>query len=510
MANLFSRFKKWLVHERRFRLAWFAEKSQPASEPEDALAHLPDKLAGTIREAANGLPVHPCEKETILAAVETAITRWQEQPHLASNSIVILAHPVSSVSRILVESLSEMRRHVDAPLNVQLLDWAERPADLGSLKQQIKEKLDLLETEGSEAGDREVQKESAGGDRTSKSAVLKKHLAVIPNLCWCFLRSAEGLDGIDYLQDALVNNRRQFWIIGSGQVGWKYLKSTLKVHAYCGEVVPLPALTGEQLQQWLEPIIKKFSIRFSNTALHKRFQNSDSLLKMDLPTAKPAEVLSEISQEISATLQSSVRAVKGDVLETSEAEPDATPKYDYFERLADISDGVSIVALQLFLKSLRYQKASQADIPNQPKSSKSSKNSKHSERSKANALKNASESTNESAEKGNDYNARKADGKPDDAEERVVVATVPKLLPLPDFSQSDLYLLYSLMLHGDLTIRALANSLGDAPQVVTNQVQMLCNADVIEQKDGIVKINSMHYPKLRRELARNNFIIEVS
>ncbi|MEO0770097.1 MAG: ArsR family transcriptional regulator, partial [Cyanobacteria bacterium J06649_4] len=62
----------------------------------------------------------------------------------------------------------------------------------------------------------------------------------------------------------------------------------------------------------------------------------------------------------------------------------------------------------------------------------------------------------------------------------------------------------------DLTIRALAESLGDAPQVVNNQVQVLRNANVIEQKDGVVKTNPVHYPKLRRELAKNNFIIEVS
>ncbi|MEN8447813.1 MAG: ArsR family transcriptional regulator, partial [Cyanobacteria bacterium J06555_13] len=83
------------------------------------------------------------------------------------------------------------------------------------------------------------------------------------------------------------------------------------------------------------------------------------------------------------------------------------------------------------------------------------------------------------------------------------------LSPLPDLSQSDLYLLYSLMLHGDLTIKSLANSLGDAPQVVTNQVQMLRSADVIEQKDSVIKTNPVHYPNLRRELAKNNFIIEV-
>ena len=72
-----------------------------------------------------------------------------------------------------------------------------------------------------------------------------------------------------------------------------------------------------------------------------------------------------------------------------------------------------------------------------------------------------------------------------------------------------MYLLYSLLLHSDMTIDALAKSLGDSPQIVNNQVQVLRNAGVIEQRENIIKINPEHYPELRRKLARNNFIIEI-
>lgn len=344
MANQYSRFKEWLTHERRFRTAWFNKDPQLTPEPEEALAQLPGELADRLQTAVNELSVHPSEKEKVLTVVKEAIAQWQKRPHLANNSIVVLSHPVSSVSRILVESLSEMQ-DVDASLETRLLDWARRPEKAGDLEQQIKQTLDFPKDDGPDGGDR-----------------IPKYLAVIPNLCWCFLRSADGLNGIDYLQETLIDDRRQFWIIGSGQVGWEYLKSTLKIHAYCGKVVALPPLTGEQLQHWLEPIVKSFNIRFSNAALHKRLQNPESVLEMDLLKAKPAEVLSEISQEVSATLQSSLRAIQGEVLDASETDQDASPKYDYFERLADISDGVSTVALQLFLKSLRYRKISQADI----------------------------------------------------------------------------------------------------------------------------------------------------
>lgn len=151
-----------------------------------------------------------------------------------------------------------------------------------------------------------------------------------------------------------------------------------------------------------------------------------------------------------------------------ETETETSPQRDYFDRLANIADGVSVVALQLFIKSLRYRKVTPQRPEDSPSEQKKQKLSSHQ-----------------------------------------LVATVPKLPPLPELSQSDLYLLYSLMLHGDLTIRTLAKSLGDAPQIVNNQVQMLRNADIIEQKDGVIKANPVHYPKLRRELSNNNFIIEV-
>ncbi len=508
MATKLSRFKDWLLNKRQFRVAWFAKDANQKPEPEEALSQLPDDMADELMAALNDLPIHPKEKETVLDALDEAITQWRKHPHLASNSVVVLSHPVSSVARILTESLHELRIHKDNPLDVRLLDWVERPPDSGSIKQQIKEKLEWDEEdlpEDIETGERRDKSVGDSDERDDRSADKRKTLAVIPNMCWCFLRSADGLEGVDYLQETLLSDRNQFWAIGTGQVGWEYLKSTLKFHAYCGETIALKPLTGEEIEDWLKPVIDKFEIQFTDAAIHKRLTDPNTLLDLDISSGNPIEAVSEITQEVSATVQSSVRAAKDKLLSDYEKkeskDADTSPRKEYFERLADMSDGVSVVALQLFVKSLRYREVLEDVLKKEPEGGIQG----HLPKPPTDTPKTDQSSVAREAEDQTD----KEEPDPEKEPEKEIIAVMPKLAPLPELSQSDLYLLYSLMLHGDLTIKALAKSLGDAPQVVNNQVQMLRNAGVIEQKNGVIKTNPVHYPKLRRELSRNNFIIEV-
>ncbi|MGB3295392.1 MAG: hypothetical protein WBB01_20610 [Phormidesmis sp.] len=490
MANRLLRFKERLLEQRYFRVAWFAKDRQIQSVTQTSLSKLPDDIAEALVTATNELSIHPREKEVVLEALNEAITDWQERPHVAINSMVILGHPVSAVSRILACSLEQLEIHEEALRPVNLLDWIERPPDMSSIQAQIEQKLSRAEDKRSP---------NANGDGNADE-LTPQNLAVIPNLCWCFLRSAEGLEGADYLRDSLLGDRTQFWVIGSGQVGWEYLKATLKFHAYCGETVSLPNLTGEELQDWLAPIVEQFEICFEDSSLHKRFQHPERLKDLNISADKPVESISEITQEVSATVKSSLRAVKGEMLPHEPKDEDTNLKRDYFDRLADISDGVSIVAVQLFIKSLRYQAPEDADDDKSEddKPEQEESNSKDRQRKALEKRRNdVSIPVAPSSESSESLN------------EPRLVATTPKLPTLPDFDQSDLYLLYSLMLHGDLTVKALAASLGDAPQVVNNQVQVLRNAGIIEQQEAVIKINPVHYPQLQRELSRNNFMIEV-
>ncbi|MEL6902272.1 MAG: helix-turn-helix domain-containing protein [Cyanobacteria bacterium J06606_4] len=465
MANLLSKFRQWLKAQRTFRIAWFAKDPQRTSDAEVVLTELPSEIAEDLLEAINNLPNQPDEVECIVSTLKDALTCWKKNPRLSNNSLVVLAHPASSIARMLIDSLEQVREKEDDPLPVTLLDWIERPLDPDDLKTEISKKL---------GGDSDDSLKA-----TEKGASEIEDLVVVPNLCWCFLRSADGLDGVDYLQDTLLGDRARFWVIGSGKVGWGYLKSTLKFHAYCGDTVNLPELTGEQLRDWMQPVIEQFDIHFADATLHKRFENPTNLLKKDYSADDPMEFVSDITQEISATVESSVSALKDELLPKQDNGEKSSAETNYFRRLADISEGVSVVALQLFMQSLQYQEKSQDKLAAIPVENRE-----------------ADDEADKSKEKS--------------SPEKQLVATIPKLPSLPALSQSDLYLLYSLMLHGDLTIQTLSSSLGDAPQVVTNQVQILRNANIIERKDGVLKINPIYYPQLRRELNRNNFIIELT
>ena len=480
MANQIQKFTQWLLEKRHFRVAWFAKDPQHQLAPEEALSNLPDEMVEDLVNAVNGLPTHPRELATVKEAVEEALEKWQRNPHESANSIVILGDPVSSVSRILTDGVGELQADQKDQLPVRLLGWVERPAHVESIKRQVKEKLGLDEDEFNEDNSEEAD---------------DRHLMIVPNLCWCFLRSADGLDGLDYLQELLPSDHKQFWVLGSGIVGWDYLKSTLKFHAYCGGTVNLPQLSGEELQSWLEPIVQQFEIRFPDAALHKRLRDPDSLLDIELSVDHPIETLSEIGQEVSATVRSSVRAVKAEILPSDEPESteENSAKLDYFNRLADISDGIGVVALQLFIKSLRYRENKEIEKLDSPGGNDGRMETEERETGK---LETGERETGEQVKSGSK------------GDRRHLIATVPKLPALPDLSQNDMYLLYSLMLHGDMTVIAMAQSLGDAPQVVNNQVQMLRNSGLIEQRGKVLKTNPAHYPKLRRELVKNNFVIE--
>lgn len=479
MADSISQFRQWLIKRRYFRVAWFAKDQQILPEPEEALAALPQAIADDIIAETDKLPIPPQYETAIVEQLDKRISKWKEHPSMVPNSIVILGHPISSISRIMVGSIEKYNSNQGGNLPVNLLDWVERPPKTKSIASQIKNKLGKSEDTDADADD---YKDGSGVDESEMTAL---NLAVIPNLSWCFLRSVEGLEGIDYLQDTLLRDRSQFWVVGSGQVGWDYLNSTLKLNAYCGSVMPLPALTGRDIQDWLTPLIERFEITFSDAAIHKRInQSKDLLAEAKVSIEHPVEAISDISQEVSATVQASLRAIKEEVLSEEDTEPENSALRDYFNRLADISDGVAIVALQVFIKSLRYK------ILEEEKTGK------------PDVFSDIPPHLDEDGEE--DQTPR-----PEIKDDRALVAVMPKLPSLPELDQSDMYLLYSLMLHGDLTIVAVAESLGDAPQIVNNQVQFLRKAGIIEQRGEVIKVNPIHYPKLRRELAGNNFIIEV-
>lgn len=388
MAKAIEKFRSWLADKRNFLFDRYTKDAQQTQEPEKSLIELPPEIQTKLVDAVENLPNNPADKKAIAESLDQAYAFWHENRNNADNSIVILSSPVAAVSRILSETLEEWAESKQVPLT--LLPLKARPIDIEGVVSKLEHYL-------------------------KKSQEDQLEIVVIPNLSWCFLRSMEGLAGIEYIQSLLCNgSKNRFWIIGAGEVGWQYLNSVCSLEAYCGKVFSLPGNKSAELQEWLEPISQDLDITFDEPRIDQQILDGDK-----------------------------------------------NHKASYFDHLADISRGISTVAVQVFLKSIHYEEIDQ------------------------------------------DENEKDA-AQP---QEKKLIAQTPQLPQLPDLEPADQYLLYSLLLHGDLTISSLAQSLGDLEVEVQTRVQLLRREGVIQQQDKVVKINPVYYPRVKQVLANNNFII---
>lgn len=393
---MFKSFRNWLANNRQFLFSRYTKDSQETQEPERTLIQLPPKIRQKLVERIENLPINPHDRQAIAQKLDEVFDLWRDNRDSSNNSLTILSSPVNAVSRILTETLEDWAKQKQIP--IRLLPLKARPEIADTIEPKLKHYLE-----------EEFVQEAAGDTKGDGSHNRQLEIVVLPNLSWCFLRSLEGLTGIEYLQSRLYDGfPDRFWIVGAGQVGWEYLNSVTQLEAYCGEVFTLPELTTEQLRSWFEPIINELNITFDDPEIDRQILQNDK----DNQT-------------------------------------------HYFETLSDVSNGVSTVAIQAFLKSIRYEEAN-----------------------------------------------------PELGTDSAIIAKVPQLPELPDLESADLYILYSLLLHGDLTISALAESLGDDRAEVQARVQALRHQGIIEQRKKVIKINPIHYPNVKRELAGNNFVID--
>jgi len=398
MANAVKSFRKWLKTQRNFIFSRYTRDIKETQEPGKSLIELPPELRKKLVAGANNLPSNPADREAIASTLDRVYELWRKNPNSTDNSVVILSSPVAAVSRILTETLEEWAKQKQVP--IRLLPLTARLDNVENITSELEKHLQEAPAEQHDSSEQEI--------------------VVIPNLSWCFLRSLDGLDGIEYIQSLLCNgSKNRFWIIGGGQVGWQYLNSVSGIEAYCGEVFVLPAIEPEDFQSWFEPIMRDLDLEFDKPRLDKQILDGN-----------------------------------------------ADSKVSYFNHLADISQGVATVAVQAFLKSVRCR---QLDAETEAKADERS---------------------------------------PSKLEQKGVVAITPSLPDLPDLESEDRYLLYSLLLHGDLTIVELAKSLGDLESEVQGRVQLLRREGLVEQQDKVIKINPIHYPRVKQELAGNNFIIK--
>ena len=384
MPTILQQFKTWIFESRSFIFSWYTKDRNQTQEPTKSLVELPASIRQELVAATNKLPDNPTDIEAIRTSIDKAFEEWRDRPTSTNNSIVILTSPVMVVSRAIIDLIEDWS--TSKQVKVKILPWNDRPVELNSIQSKLQQYLN-----------REPAKIAEG----------QTELVVIPHLSWCFLRSMDGLDGIDYLQQMLLHEADRFWVIAAGQITWDYLNSITDIEADCGRVFALPKLNGKDLQQWFQPVVDRLQISFANPSLESKILEGD----------KDAESI-------------------------------------YFEDLASVSKGVSVIALNAFLASISYEP-------------------------------------------------------PDGDEERgVIQAESPELPNLPTLESMDHYILYFILLHGDITLSALAHSIGDRESRIRKRIRFLREEGLVEEDEEILKVNPIYYPKLKQELTNNNFVIK--
>ncbi len=384
MATILKRFKTWIFESRSFLFSWYTKDRDRIQEPTKSLVELPPSLREKLIAAVNKLPDNPTDTEAIRASIGDSFKQWQDNPNSTNNSIVILTSPLMVVSRIIIEIIEAWAEQEQILVNI--LPWNERPKN-----------RDLIQ----------IELEKYIEQKAKKTASKQTEVMVIPNLAWCFLRSMDGLDGIDYLQKMLLHDSSRFWVIATGQITWDYLNSITDIEADCGKVTALEKLESDSLQQWLKPVKSQLQITFADPDLESRILDAD-----------------QNNESI------------------------------YFKDLASISQGVSVIALQAFLASINYEIESE-----------------------------------------------------DSEEHGVLKAQSPELPKLPDLDSIDHYILYFLLLHGDITLSALAYSISDRESRIRKRIKFLREEGLVEEQKEILKVNPIYYLNIKQELINNNFVI---
>jgi hypothetical protein len=87
---------------------------------------------------------------------------------------------------------------------------------------------------------------------------------------------------------------------------------------------------------------------------------------------------------------------------------------------------------------------------------------------------------------------------------KLITPTLPKLKSL---SAEDRYILHSLLLHGIMSRSSLALSLGEKEETIQAKVQLLLRDHLLQQKNSLLRVTPLYYPKIKQELSQNNFLI---
>ncbi|PSN17411.1 hypothetical protein C7271_17875 [filamentous cyanobacterium CCP5] len=231
-----------LIHQVQ---TWFSQAKQQATEPEDVLKDAPDELLLELEALTQELPVPPAYQDAIHQALTKAVRRWQDSPE-AENHLVLMSPPCEPLARILTTVLKDWSGE-DLEILHPLQDF-NRPADPLAIPAQLRNALENRQ---------EDTEDDTESDSEDPEPADKRQILVVPALEHCFLRAIQGWQGVEYLQNLVVQDTSRFWVIGCTSWSWAFLDRVCHVSAYLEQIESLPELSGEDLQPWLEPLIQR-------------------------------------------------------------------------------------------------------------------------------------------------------------------------------------------------------------------------------------------------------------
>jgi hypothetical protein len=423
LLNMFKQIRGWFV----------GEGAQPAAQAlglnpndQETDAHqLPEAIALSLETSIKELPSPTAHSNAVASVLTEVLERWHENTD-APNCLVVLGNPTDHVHRLLHHVIKTWHHPIYSPILLQQ-QWSERPNNYLTIQSQL---IDELE-QTAKSQHLSLQFEgSAKGDRASSP----QSLIVLPSLDWCFLRCVDGLSGIEYLQQLVLNSRRQFWLVGCNRWAWTFLNHVYQINAYFEQTLSLPRLDGLDLKEWMTPVTNQIEYAFK-PGLSNSFVSSED---------------NDADDEL--------------------IDWDSKAERKYFESLANQSSGLGVIAAYLWLRSLRYEADESSDESAKPNEQPQPNNSKSSARP--------------------EYSVRK-----------------PSLPTLPSLDADDRYLLFSLLLHGGMSLKHLTASLGDPDGNVRAKVQVLQRSGVIAYHRNILQVTPAYYLSLKADLARNNFLV---
>lgn len=344
-------------------------------------------------------------KNAIKTKLLEVLKPWKKDQY-SDNHLFILFDSIEPKKGVLNEILKQVNQQA---FPLKLLSWTTRPDDYATLKSQLQSQIES--TDNSEDIEKNINPQS---------------LVIIPDLSLCFLRCVEGLDAVEYLYDLILKDSSCFWVVGCNKWAWNYFNYLYKVNTCFEQIFPLPSLNAVELKHWLTPIYETLDIEFGDDNQENDHHKSEEWKDQDKTW---------ISQD----------------------------EKQYFERLANISEGLSQTAAYLWLDSLQYVK--------QPE----------------------------------ETDSQTVEIQKNKPEKRLILKRAT-LRNLPELTKEDQYLLSSITLHGEISLSALAVSLAEPESRIRIQVQKFLRTGIIMRQQELLKLSPVYYSRLKQDLINNKIL----